>query len=67
MNYDKIQILIFKLNNYLSYILFKMDGNKQEKINTLRVQIEYYFSDKNLEHDKFFNEKIREDLNVIIL
>ncbi len=44
-----------------------MDGNKQEKINTLRVQIEYYFSDKNLEHDKFFNEKIREDLNVIIL
>lgn len=35
-----------------------------DKISTLRIQIEYYLSDKNLEGDKFFNDLIREDLNV---
>jgi len=35
-----------------------------DKTSTLRIQIEYYLSDKNLEGDKFFNDLIREDLNV---
>merc|ERR1712151_109853 len=35
----------------------------ENKLNTLQTQIEYYMSDKNLENDKFFNEKIREDLH----
>lgn len=41
-----------------------MEDTKTTLINTLQTQIEYYMSDKNLESDKFFNEKIREDLNV---
>lgn len=42
-----------------------MEDISSDRINKLRIQIEYYLSDKNLEGDKFFNEKIREDLNVI--
>lgn len=41
-----------------------MEDISNDKVTKLRIQIEYYFSDKNLENDKFFNEKIREDLNV---
>lgn len=40
-----------------------MEDTKKQVLN-LQQQIEYYMSDKNLENDKFFNEKIREDLNV---
>ncbi len=46
------------------YIFFQMEDISSDKITKLRIQIEYYLSDKNLEGDKFFNEKIREDLNV---
>jgi hypothetical protein len=42
-----------------------MEDISNDVINKLTTQIEYYFSDKNLENDKFFNEKIREDLNVL--
>ena len=44
-----------------------MEDTPSDNITKLRIQIEYYLSDKNLEHDKFFNEKIREDLNVNFL
>jgi hypothetical protein len=43
-----------------------MEDTKTNLINDLKTQIEYYMSDKNLENDKFFNEKIREDLDVLI-
>lgn len=41
-----------------------MEDISSDRTTKLRIQIEYYLSDKNLEGDKFFNEKIREDLNV---
>jgi hypothetical protein len=41
-----------------------MEDTRTVLLNDLKTQIEYYMSDKNLESDKFFNEKIREDLNV---
>ena len=35
----------------------------QTKLNQLKAQIEYYLSDENLKRDRFFHEKISEDLN----
>ena len=37
--------------------------NKEEKKNAIKTQIEYYLSDKNLEHDSFFHQKITADPN----
>ena len=36
---------------------------EEEKNFTIKEQIEYYLSDKNLEHDSFFHQKISEDPN----
>ena len=36
---------------------------KEDKNLTIKTQIEYYLSDKNLEHDSFFHKKILEDPN----
>ena len=41
-----------------------MEDTNTDRLTKIKIQIEYYLSDKNMEHDKFFNEKIREDLNV---
>lgn len=42
-----------------------MDSNEtNEKIQKLKVQIEYYLSDENLQHDKFFHDKITSDERV---
>ena len=37
--------------------------NNEDKNNTIKTQIEYYLSDKNLEHDSFFHQKISSDPN----
>ena len=37
--------------------------NKEDKNLVIKEQIEYYLSDKNLEHDTFFHQKISEDSN----
>lgn len=42
-----------------------MDGNKNEKINKIRYQVEYYLSDENMCKDKFFHELITKDIEVI--
>lgn len=36
----------------------------QDKIQTLKTQIEYYLSDANLQGDKFFYDKINETTDV---
>ena len=36
---------------------------QEDKNLTIKTQIEYYLSDKNLEHDSFFHKKILEDPN----
>ena len=38
-------------------------SNKEDKNTIIKEQIEYYLSDKNLEHDSFFHKKISEDTN----
>jgi hypothetical protein len=37
--------------------------NKEDKKVVIKEQIEYYLSDKNLEHDSFFHQKISENSN----
>lgn len=37
--------------------------NNEEKKSAIKTQIEYYLSDKNLEHDSFFHQKITADPN----
>jgi hypothetical protein len=46
------------------YIIFRMDGNKTEKINKIRYQVEYYLSDENMCKDKFFHELISNNVEV---
>ena len=38
-------------------------NNKEDKRIIIKDQIEYYLSDKNLEHDSFFHQKISENSN----
>ena len=39
-------------------------ANSSSKIQTLKSQIEYYFSDDNLQGDKFFYDKINDSTDV---
>lgn len=41
-----------------------MESANNDKIQTLKTQIEYYLSDANLQNDKFFHDKIKESNEV---
>ena len=41
--------------------------NNQEKINKIKIQIEYYLSDENLGKDKFFHDSISKDPEVKLI
>jgi hypothetical protein len=40
---------------------------KAADLPAIKKQVEYYFSDGNLERDKFFNEKIKQSEDVLFL
>ena len=39
---------------------------KQERTNKIKIQIEYYFTDENLQKDRFFHDLISKNENVLI-
>jgi hypothetical protein len=40
---------------------------KQERTNKIKIQIEYYFTDENLQKDRFFHDLISKNENVLNL
>ena len=44
-----------------------MEDFNVEKLNKMKNQIEYYFSDRNLEIDRFLNDVIKQNIEVLNL